>query len=104
VMVAHTILVSADSFKGSSEDTIDIGVDVIHPVHIGLVVFPTATVVRILARHGERDQIGLRQRGVTLHAKVRSLDVVETWLHDIVKDEREACERIERQLVWFRRS
>ncbi|GJZ00843.1 hypothetical protein Tco_0518272 [Tanacetum coccineum] len=36
--------------------------------------------------------------GVTLRARVRSLEVVETWLHGIVKDKREARERIERQL------
>ncbi|GKE95140.1 hypothetical protein Tco_1579995 [Tanacetum coccineum] len=37
-------------------------------------------------------------KGVTLRARVISLEVVETWLHGIVKDERKARERIERPL------
>ncbi|GJX35995.1 hypothetical protein Tco_0247552, partial [Tanacetum coccineum] len=53
VMAAPTIPVSVDSFEGSSKDTIDIGVDVIHPVPVTSVVFPAATVVRTLARHGK---------------------------------------------------
>ncbi|GJT52466.1 hypothetical protein Tco_0978623 [Tanacetum coccineum] len=35
---------------------------------------------------------------ITLCARVRSLEVVKTWLHGIVRDEREARARIERQL------
>nr|GEV22440.1 hypothetical protein [Tanacetum cinerariifolium] len=53
VMDAPTILASTNSFEGSFEDTTDIGVDVIHPVPVALVIFPTATVVRTLARHEE---------------------------------------------------
>nr|GEV49997.1 hypothetical protein [Tanacetum cinerariifolium] len=49
VMAAPTIHVSADSFKGNFIDTIDISVDVIHPVPVALVVFPTPTVVMTLA-------------------------------------------------------
>ncbi|GJS77086.1 hypothetical protein Tco_0726967 [Tanacetum coccineum] len=36
--------------------------------------------------------------GITLCARVRSLDLVKTWLYGIVRDEREARERIECQL------
>ncbi|GJX77074.1 hypothetical protein Tco_0323885, partial [Tanacetum coccineum] len=36
--------------------------------------------------------------GATLRTRVRSLEVFETGLHGIVKDEREARKRIERQL------
>ncbi|GKC83439.1 hypothetical protein Tco_1139156, partial [Tanacetum coccineum] len=53
----------------------------------------------------EDELLTLRERakraeteGITLCARVRSLELVETWLHDIVMDEREARERIERQL------
>ncbi|GKF10672.1 hypothetical protein Tco_0048598, partial [Tanacetum coccineum] len=43
-MAAPTILVVADSFDGNFGDTINIGVDVIHPVPVALVAFPAATV------------------------------------------------------------
>nr|GEW77037.1 putative ribonuclease H-like domain-containing protein [Tanacetum cinerariifolium] len=52
-MVAPTIPFSAASFEGSFEDTIDIGVAVIHSVPVALVVFPSATVVMTLAQHEE---------------------------------------------------
>nr|GEW17739.1 hypothetical protein [Tanacetum cinerariifolium] len=52
----------------------------------------------------EEELLTLRKRankaetdGVTLRARVRSLEVVETWLHGIVKDKREAHKRIECQ-------
>ncbi|GKC44185.1 hypothetical protein Tco_1061907 [Tanacetum coccineum] len=35
---------------------------------------------------------------ITLRARVRSLEVVETWLHGIVRDKREDRTRIEYQL------
>ncbi|GKF36264.1 hypothetical protein Tco_0113022, partial [Tanacetum coccineum] len=53
VMAAPTIPVSADSVQGSFRDTIDIDVDVIHPVPVASVVFPAATVVMTLAQHEE---------------------------------------------------
>nr|GEY04802.1 hypothetical protein [Tanacetum cinerariifolium] len=50
-------------------------------------------------RERERERANrVKTEGVTLRARVRSLEVVETWLHGIVKDEREAHERIEHQL------
>ncbi|GKA70217.1 hypothetical protein Tco_0776281 [Tanacetum coccineum] len=36
--------------------------------------------------------------GITLLARVRSLELIETWLHNIVRDEREAREKMQRQL------
>ncbi|GKE28177.1 hypothetical protein Tco_1443561, partial [Tanacetum coccineum] len=53
VMVAPTIHVIVDSSEGNFGDTIDIGVDVIHPLPVASVVFPAATVVMTLAQHGE---------------------------------------------------
>ncbi|GJU29942.1 putative reverse transcriptase domain-containing protein [Tanacetum coccineum] len=35
--------------------------------------------------------------GITLWTRIRSLELIQTWLHGIVRDEREARERIERQ-------
>ncbi|GJU44886.1 hypothetical protein Tco_1202152 [Tanacetum coccineum] len=122
-MAAPTIPVFAEE---NLEDPIDIRVDIIHPEPVAAIAFPAATVVRTLARHGE--VIGgiqerllemptqrweeieeklptLRERanraeteGITLHARVRSLELIETWLHGIVRDEREAHERMKRQL------
>ncbi|GKB48301.1 hypothetical protein Tco_0899054 [Tanacetum coccineum] len=68
-MAAPTIPVSTKENLG---DPIDIRVDIIHPEPVAAVTFPAATVVRTLARHGE--------------------------LHGIVRDEREAREKMEHQL------
>ncbi|GJZ49993.1 hypothetical protein Tco_0604183 [Tanacetum coccineum] len=96
---APTIPVSARENLG---DPIDIRMDIIHPKPVAIVAFPAAT-VRWEEIEGEL--LTLRERasraeieGITLRARVRSLKLIETWLHGIVKDEREAHERIECQL------
>ncbi|GJZ91347.1 hypothetical protein Tco_0663274 [Tanacetum coccineum] len=94
VMAAPTNHVSAEENLG---DPIDIKMDIIHPEPVTIVYFPAATVVRTLARHGERASRA-ETEGITLRARVRSLELIETWLHGIVRDEREARERIEHQL------
>ncbi|GJV09618.1 hypothetical protein Tco_1351159 [Tanacetum coccineum] len=94
-MDAPTIPVSAEE---NLRDPIEIRVDVVHPAPVATVAFPVATVVRTLARHGEVIR-GLQDRLLEMPIqRVRSLEVVETWLHGIVKDEKEALERIKRQL------
>ncbi|GKE70024.1 hypothetical protein Tco_1528096, partial [Tanacetum coccineum] len=127
VMSAPTIPVSAKENLG---DPINIRVDIIHLGPVAAVTFPTTTVVRTLARHGEviggiqerllemptqrweeieEELLTLRERerereranraeteGITLRARVRSLELIETWLHGIVRDEREAREKIGR--------
>ncbi|GJX06792.1 hypothetical protein Tco_0194724 [Tanacetum coccineum] len=81
-MAAPTIPVSADSFEGNFEDTIDIGVDVIHPVPVASVVFPAATVVMTLAQHGEAIR-GIQEHllGVPIQEELTALrnrvDIVE---------------------------
>nr|GEU40557.1 hypothetical protein [Tanacetum cinerariifolium] len=100
-MAAPTILVSANENLG---DPIEIRVDIVHPTPIAAVVFPAATVVggdRGGAANSERERERVNRvetEGVTLRTRVRSLEVVETWLYVIVKDEREVCERIKCQL------
>ncbi|GJY36634.1 hypothetical protein Tco_0422012 [Tanacetum coccineum] len=97
-MATPTVSVSAYSPEESFGDTIEIGVDVIHPVPVTAVVFSASTVVMRLAEHGEAIQV-IQERLLEMPTqRVRSLEVVETWLHGIVRDEREARERIERQL------
>ncbi|GJR34451.1 hypothetical protein Tco_1210135 [Tanacetum coccineum] len=98
VMAAPTIPISAKENLG---DPIEIRVDVVHPVPVIVVAFPAATRWEEI----EEELLTLRERenraeteGITLRARVRSLEVVETWLHGIVKDEREARERIKCQL------
>ncbi|GJT83608.1 hypothetical protein Tco_1057950 [Tanacetum coccineum] len=67
---------------GSFGDTIDIGVDVIHPIPVASVVFPAATVVRTLAQHGEAIR-GIQEHllGVPIQEELTALrfrlDVVE---------------------------
>ncbi|GKE57238.1 hypothetical protein Tco_1496423, partial [Tanacetum coccineum] len=60
-MVAPDVSASADSPEESFGDTIEIGVDVIHPVPVTLAVFPALTVVMRLAEHGEAIQ-GIHER------------------------------------------
>nr|GEW44831.1 hypothetical protein [Tanacetum cinerariifolium] len=96
VMAAPTIPVSAEE---NLREPIDIRMNIIHPEPIAIVAFPAATVVRTLARHGERERASRAEtEGITLRARVRSLDMMETWLHGIVRDEREARERLKCQL------
>ncbi|GJU55192.1 hypothetical protein Tco_1228906 [Tanacetum coccineum] len=120
-MTAPIIPVSGEE---NLRDPINIKMDIIHPEPIAVVAFPAATVVRTLAQHREviggiqerllemptqrweeikEELLTLRDRanraeteGITLRARVRSLELIETWLYGIVRDEREACERIER--------
>ncbi|GJR68069.1 hypothetical protein Tco_0014134 [Tanacetum coccineum] len=122
-MDAPIIPVSAEE---NLKDPIDIRMDIIHPEPVATVAFPAATVVRTLAQHGEviggiqerllemptqrweeigEELLNLRERasrvetkGITLRARVRSLELIETWLHGIVRDKREARKRIECQL------
>ncbi|GJZ16661.1 hypothetical protein Tco_0552784 [Tanacetum coccineum] len=96
-MVAPAISVFVDSPMESFGDTIEIGVDVIYPVPVTLTVFPEE-IKEELRDLRERADMAETER-ITLHARIRSLEVVKTWLHGIVRDEREARVRIERQLV-----
>ncbi|GKB55231.1 hypothetical protein Tco_0905984 [Tanacetum coccineum] len=82
--------VSTDSPKESFRDTIEIGVDVVHRVLVTPTVFPASTV---RWEEIKEDLRALRERAdmaeterITLRARVRSLEVVETWLHGIVRD------------------
>ncbi|GJU23482.1 hypothetical protein Tco_1156824 [Tanacetum coccineum] len=97
-MAMSTIPVSAEE---NLRDPIKIRVDVVHLAPVTAVAFPAATRWEEI----EEELLTLRERsnraeieGITLRSKVRSLELVETWLHGIVSDEREAYERIERQL------
>ncbi|GKB71753.1 hypothetical protein Tco_0933165 [Tanacetum coccineum] len=94
-MAAPTTPVHAEENLG---DPIEIRKDIAHPLPVAAFAFPAVTVVRTLARHGEVIR-GIQERLLEMPTqRVRSLEVVETWLHGIVKDEREARERIERKL------
>ncbi|GKF13074.1 hypothetical protein Tco_0051000, partial [Tanacetum coccineum] len=85
------ILVSAEE---NLRNPIDIRMDIIHPEPVAIVAFSAATVVRTLARHGEVIG-GIQERLLDMPTqRVRSLELIETWLYGIVKDEREARERI----------
>ncbi|GJV67962.1 putative reverse transcriptase domain-containing protein [Tanacetum coccineum] len=86
VMAAPTIPISAKENLG---DPIDIRVDIIHLEPVAAVAFPAVTRER-----ANRAKI----EGITLRARVRSLELIETWLHSIVRDEREAREKMEHQL------
>ncbi|GJX54319.1 hypothetical protein Tco_0282688 [Tanacetum coccineum] len=117
-MAAPTIPVPADSSEGNFGDTIDIGVDVIHPVPVASVVFPAATVVRTLAQHGEairgihehllgvpiqeeltalRDRLDIVEaENASLRATIRTMEAVETVIRN---HERLDRIEIERQLA-----
>ncbi|GJX07731.1 hypothetical protein Tco_0195663 [Tanacetum coccineum] len=108
VMAAPAVSVSTNSPEESFEDTIKIGVDVIYPVPVTLAIFPRWEDIEELRalreRERERADIAKTER-ITLRARVRSLEVVETWLHGIVRDERERPVRgLSASWVWFSRS
>ncbi|GKA55067.1 hypothetical protein Tco_0754016 [Tanacetum coccineum] len=120
-MVAPTILVSTDSFERSFGDTIDIGVDVIHPLPVALVVFPVAIVMMTLAQHGEeirgiqehllevpiqeelralRDRVYVSEvESDSMCATIRTMGTVEMVLRYCMRDERQTRIEIERQLA-----
>ncbi|GJY46355.1 hypothetical protein Tco_0435418 [Tanacetum coccineum] len=122
-MVAPTIPVFADSVQGSFKVTIDIGVDVIHPVPVASVVFPVAIVVRTLAQHGEairgiqehligvpiqEELTALRfmvdvveAKNASLRATIRTMEAVETITRN---HKRLARIKIERQLATVQES
>ncbi|GKD54480.1 hypothetical protein Tco_1287867, partial [Tanacetum coccineum] len=100
----------------SDGDTIEIGVDVVHPEPNTLVIFPVSTIVVRLVEHEEaiqgmcehlikkelrvqreRAEVAEVERN-TLCATVRWLGAIETRLRGIVRDKREAHARIERHL------
>ncbi|GJW57161.1 hypothetical protein Tco_0103892 [Tanacetum coccineum] len=56
VMDVPAVSVFVDSSEESFRDTIEIGVDVTHPVPITSAVFPAATMVIRLAQHGRRNR------------------------------------------------
>ncbi|GKC48054.1 hypothetical protein Tco_1065776 [Tanacetum coccineum] len=94
-MAAPTIPVFGEENLG---DPIDIRMDIIHPEPVVVVAFPAATVVRTLARYKEVIG-GIQERLLEMPTqRVRSLELIETWLHGIVRDERKARERMECQL------
>ncbi|GJZ85920.1 putative ribonuclease H-like domain-containing protein [Tanacetum coccineum] len=98
VMAAPTVSISADSLEESFGDTIEIEMNVVYHVPITLTVFPISTVLMRLAEHREVIH-GIQERLLEMpRQRVRSLEVVETWLHGIVRDEREARARIEHLL------
>ncbi|GJU68240.1 hypothetical protein Tco_1254499 [Tanacetum coccineum] len=104
-MDAPAVSVFVDSPEESFGDTIEIRVDVIHHVPVTSDIFPALTVVMkvggdqggVEGSKRERAYMAKTKR-ITLRARVRSLEAVETWLHGIVRDEREARARIELQL------
>ncbi|GKB86985.1 hypothetical protein Tco_0959257 [Tanacetum coccineum] len=93
-MAAPTILVVADSFDGNFGDTINIGVDVIHPVPVALVAFPAATVEELTAL---RFRVDVAEAEIaSLCATIRTMEAIETVTR---YHERLARIEIERQLA-----
>ncbi|GJQ91834.1 hypothetical protein Tco_0002973 [Tanacetum coccineum] len=92
-MVAPTILVAIGSFDGNFEDTIDIGVDVIHPVPVASVAFPAATVEELTAL---RNRVDMVEAEMLLCATIRTMEAIETVNYN---HERLARIEIERQFA-----
>ncbi|GKD94836.1 hypothetical protein Tco_1374673, partial [Tanacetum coccineum] len=97
VMVAPTVSIYVDSSEESFKDTIDIRVDVTHPVPVASAVFPAATIVELRAL---RDRIEIAEvEKATLRATIRTMGAVETSLRNRIRDERQTRIEIERQLA-----
>ncbi|GKE57868.1 hypothetical protein Tco_1497053 [Tanacetum coccineum] len=74
-MVSPTIPVAADSSEGNFGDTIDIGVDVIHPVPVASVAFPAVT-VELTAPLRNRVEIVEAEKE---NAYPRPLSILDWW-------------------------
>nr|GEW66588.1 hypothetical protein [Tanacetum cinerariifolium] len=90
-MVVPAISVSADSLEESFGDTIEIDVDVTHPVPVTLAVFSASIVMMRL------DQHGVAIRGIHDHL-LETMGAVETVLCNRMRDEGRTRIEIERQL------
>nr|GEX97899.1 hypothetical protein [Tanacetum cinerariifolium] len=88
------VSISADTLDESFRETIEIGVDVTHPILVTSTIFPASTVVMRLAEHGE----AIRERA-TLRATVRTMGAVEMSLRNRKSDERQTRIEIERHLA-----
>nr|GEZ93310.1 hypothetical protein [Tanacetum cinerariifolium] len=121
VMAAPTISISVDSFEEIFEDTIDIAVDVTHPVPVALAIFSTAMVVMSLAQYGKaiwgihenllqipiqeelralRDKVKIAEpERATLRATIRKIWAVKMSLRKRIRDERQTRMEIKRQLA-----
>ncbi|GKC17168.1 hypothetical protein Tco_1013950 [Tanacetum coccineum] len=75
-MDAPTIPVPADSSEGNFEDTIDIGVDVIHPGPVALVAFLAATVEELTDLRNRVDIV--EAENASLRATIRTMEAIET--------------------------
>ncbi|GKF35192.1 hypothetical protein Tco_0108392, partial [Tanacetum coccineum] len=92
VMAAPTILVSADSAQESFGDTIDIGVDVIHPVPVASV--EELTTLRFRVDIDEAENASLR-------ATIKTMEAIEKVTRN---HERLTRIEIERQLALVQES
>ncbi|GJW12010.1 hypothetical protein Tco_1577837 [Tanacetum coccineum] len=117
-MDAPTIPFFADSSEGNFRDAIYIGVDVVHPVPVTAVAFPTMTIVMTLSRHGEairgmhehlqgvpieeemstlRFRMGMAEaENASLRGKIKTMEAIKTVTRS---QERRARMEMERQLA-----
>ncbi|GJY38816.1 hypothetical protein Tco_0425180 [Tanacetum coccineum] len=98
-MAAPAVSVSTDSLEESFGETIEIGVDVTHPVPVTSAVFPASTVMMRLDQHGEAIQNIAEAERATLRATIRTMGAVESVLRDRMRDERQTRIEIELQLA-----
>ncbi|GKA21245.1 hypothetical protein Tco_0701234 [Tanacetum coccineum] len=109
---------SVASSEESHDDTVDIGVDRVHPVPVAEVAFPAATVIATLDRHGgairgiyehlqrvpvDEDVIALRfkveiveSENTSLLGRIKTLEAINTLTRD---QEKRTRRRMEQQLA-----
>ncbi|GJU02230.1 hypothetical protein Tco_1112568, partial [Tanacetum coccineum] len=97
VMSAPAVFVSTDSSEESIRDTIEIGVDVTHPMLVTSAILPALTVEELRALRDRLDVVEAER--ATLRDTVRTMRAVETVLHNRMRDERHNRIKIERQLA-----
>nr|GEX07712.1 putative reverse transcriptase domain, ribonuclease H-like domain, aspartic peptidase domain protein [Tanacetum cinerariifolium]GEX16415.1 putative reverse transcriptase domain, ribonuclease H-like domain, aspartic peptidase domain protein [Tanacetum cinerariifolium] len=89
VIAAPTIPVSTYYFEGSFGDTIDIGMDIIHPEH--LLEVPIHEELRAL-----RDKIDVAEAAsASLRARIRTMGAIKTDLRNRIRDARHTRTKIE---------
>ncbi|GJT85521.1 hypothetical protein Tco_1067238 [Tanacetum coccineum] len=96
-MSAPAVFVSTDSSEESIRDTIEIGVDVTHPMPVTSAIFPASTVEELRALRDRLDVVEVER--ATLRDTVRTMRAVEMVLRNRMRDERQNRIKIERQLA-----
>nr|GEV15902.1 hypothetical protein [Tanacetum cinerariifolium] len=93
-MDAPIIPISTNTSEGNFGDAINIGVDIVHPVPIVAVAFPTMTIEEMSTLRFRMGMVGAEN--ASLRGKIKTMKAIETVTRS---QEKRARMEIERQLA-----